>query len=134
MIDKSKFQDKREWRKFGIGVGVIFLLLGTLQFIFGKDLWPHFYSAGALFFAFSLLAPVVLKPVFIAFSYLGLVMGWFMTRVILTILFFAVITPIGLLTKLFNKKFLELGMSPSTKSYWMDKSKQNSKSNYEKQF
>ena len=132
-MDKSKFKNRQEWRKFGISVGIIFSVLATLQVIVGKDLWPFFFAASALFFTLALVVPIVLKPIYVAFTYLGLVMGWIMTRVILTILFFGVITPVSLMTKIFNKHFLELRILPSAKSYWMDK-RTSSIKDYENQF
>jgi hypothetical protein len=49
---------------------------------------------------------------------LALILGWFMSRVILIILFYLVITPIGLFAKLFRKRFLELKINKSAKTYW----------------
>ena len=134
MVDKSKFNDRREWRKFGFSVGIIFFVLATLQFVLGKDLWLYLYGTGTFFCLMATLLPIALKPIFIALTYLGSMMGWCMTRVILTILFFMVITPIGLLAKLFNKQFLELRASPSEMSYWTDRKSRSSAKDYENQF
>jgi hypothetical protein len=134
-MDKSKFNDKKEWRKFGISVGVIFLVIATIQLILGKDLFPYFYGTAALFFIFALALPLILKPVFILFSYLGMVMGWFMTRIILTVLFYLVITPIGLFSKLMRKRFLALRQMPTAESYWIDRiEKTDNKQSYENQY
>ncbi len=122
MLDKSKFNDKKEWRKFGISVGVIFLIIASIQLILGKELYLYFYGTSTLFFLLGLVLPVFLKPVFILFSYLGMVMGWIMTRVILTALFYLVITPIGLFSKLVRKRFLELRLFPKAESYWINRS------------
>lgn len=134
MLDKSKFNDRKEWRKFGINVGVIFLIVALIQLIFGKEHWLFFLGISAFLFLLGLVLPVVLKPIFILFSYLGMVMGWIMTRVILTVLFYLVITPIGLFSKVVRKRFLELKLLPSAESYWINRSDIVDGQGYENQY
>jgi hypothetical protein len=66
---------------------------------------------------------------------LAILIGWFMTRIILSILFYLVLTPTRLLARLFGKQFLDLKMDNSKKSYWnYRESKELKKSEYERQF
>ena len=61
--------------------------------------------------------------------------GWFMTRLILTILFFLIITPLGFIAKVARKDFLEIKHNDSKKSYWNNRNSYMEKNqNYEKQF
>ena len=65
---------------------------------------------------------------------LAVVMGWFMTRLILSLLFFLVLTPIGLAGRLAGKEFL---VSPAEggESYWIRRSKEGQEARrLEKQF
>lgn len=133
-MDKSKFSDKREWRKFGIGLAIITAAIGTVQLVLNKDLYFHFYAVSASSLLLGLVLPILLKPIFILFSYIGEVMGWIMTRLILSILFYAVVTPIGLIAKIFGNSFLELRISPPQESYWTDKNADESTKKYENQF
>ncbi len=134
-MDKSKFKDKKEWRKFGIGVAAILSVIATIQLIVGKDLYPYFYGVAAFFLFFGLLLPIIIKPVYILFSYLGLILGWFMTRVILSILFYIIFTPIGLILKLFGKHFLDLKINKKAETYWLDKKIETiNKVHFERQF
>ena len=112
-MDKSKFNDKNEWRKFGIGLAIILAVIATVQLIIGRDLYLYFYIAGVLSLTIGLAIPILLKPIFILFSYIGFVLGWFMTRVILSILFYLIFTIIGVASKLFNKTFLDIMFSLS---------------------
>ncbi len=85
----------------------------------------------------ALAAPIVVKPVFILFLYIAHVMGWVMTRLILGILFYLVITPIGLLGKLFGKRFLDLKFPGKHESYWIETDKlvrEEGVNSYENQF
>ncbi len=128
----SRFNDKKEWRKFGFAAAVIMLAIGTIQIFTGKDLYRYFFAIGGIFAFFALVAPVILKPVFILFSYLGIVLGWIMTRVILTILFYLVFTPTGLILRLFGKNLLDMKIDRNTPSYW--KKKDTDKGSYENQY
>lgn len=131
-MDKAKFNDKKEWRKFGIGLCIILLVIATIQLIIGRELYPYFFSVGIVVLLIGLVLPILLKPIFILFSYIGFILGWFMTRVILSILFYIVFTFIGLISRTFGKKFLDLKFDRSTDSYWIDKN--NEENNYQNQF
>lgn len=67
---------------------------------------------------------------------LSFVMGWVMTRFILTMLFYGMVTPIALIARLFGKHFLDISYrAPSQKSYWRERGEQKiEKTRYEKQF
>jgi carbamoyltransferase len=135
IIDKSKFKDQREWRKFGIGLSIILGILGTIQWIKGISIFPIFYLSAGIVLTSSLLFPVILKPLFITFNYIGFFLGWVMTRVILSALFFLVVTPIGLLSRLLGKRYLQTDFKTKEKSYWKTHSeKKASKEHFEKQY
>lgn len=62
-------------------------------------------------------------------------MGWFNTRLILIITYYFVLTPIGLLAKLFKKDFLNLKIEREAQSYWIQKGQLiQGKERYEKTF
>lgn len=134
-MDKSKFNDKKEWRKFGIGLGIILSIIATIQLIIARELYPYFYGTGLIVFLVGLVLPILLKPFFILFSYIGFVLGWFMTRVILSVFFYLVFTTIGLILGLFGKHFLDIKFDKKADSYWIDKkSERLERENYENQF
>jgi hypothetical protein len=66
---------------------------------------------------------------------LAIVLGFVMSRVILTILYYLVLTPIGLLAKFVGKKFMILKYDKSAKSYWEKRAIiQKKQIDYERQF
>jgi hypothetical protein len=70
-----------------------------------------------------------------AWMTLAVIMGWFMTKFILGILFYLVFTGIGAGSRLFGKQFLDLKRDNSRKSYWRyRKSEPFNKKQYERQF
>jgi hypothetical protein len=120
-VDRSKFNDLRELRKFSIGLGVILAAIGTLLLVKGRGSFIYLYAAGGLVILAGLLFSILLKPVYVLFSYVGFALGWVMTRLILTLLFFLVITPIGMVMRLLGKRFLDLSFKKKAGSYWIDK-------------
>jgi hypothetical protein len=122
-MDKSKFNDKKEWRKFALGLGLILTAVGGVQFLKSHPVYPYFLAAGGLTALAGILLPICVKPVFILFSYLGAVMGWFSTRLILAAIFFLLLTPIALVMKLAGKKFLTMGRDLNLKTYWIARNK-----------
>lgn len=125
---------KKEIRQFGITMAIVLGLLGGL-FLWKQKSYIYFFVIAGIFLLFGLILPKLLKPIHKAWMALAVVLGWIMTRVILSILFFLIVTPVGLLAKLFGKKFLETKFEKNISSYWITKNKVKfEKSNYERQF
>jgi len=126
---------KRELRKFGLTVGIALGIFGGLFLWRGRGYYDIlFYIAGA-FILLGLVFPIVLKPIQKVWMTLAVILGWVMTRVILCILFYVVVTPIGLISRLFGKAFLDLKFDENAQTYWVPKkSSGTDKSGYEKQF
>jgi hypothetical protein len=63
-------------------------------------------------------------------------MGWLMTRAILSVLFFVILTPTALLLRLLGKDLLNMKFDRnSSQSYWLARSAdQSQKPDYTKQF
>jgi hypothetical protein len=134
-MDKSKFNDKREWRKFGVVLAVLLFIISVVQYFKQIELYSYFLVASVLFLLSALALPILIKPVFIVFSYIGFGMGWVMTRIILFILFYLFITPISILARKFGNRFLNLRFDRSKESYWLPvKDNSNNRENFEKQF
>ncbi len=97
--------DNRRLREFGLVLGGgIIGIFGLLVPWFSNSpshLWIWLLGAG--FIALALIVPQVLKPAYLGWEKLGLVLGWINTRLILGILFFCLITPLGLLMRVFGK-------------------------------
>lgn len=134
-MDTRKFNQKKEWRKFGFGLTIIICLLILVNFFFQRKWSQPLLLIDIFILLFTIFLPIAIKPLFILFSYVGLFIGWVMTRVIITILFYFVVTPISLIAKLVGKNFLDTRFKTGSSSYWKDvSSSRMNKSNYEKQF
>lgn len=125
---------KKELRQFGITMAIVIGLLGGL-FLWKQKSYIYFFIIAGIFLLFGLILPKVLKPIQKVWMALAVILGWIMTRVILSILFFLIVTPVGLLAKLFGKDFLKLKFDKKINSYWIAKNKVKfEKSNYGRQF
>ena len=132
---KSIKESKKDLRKFGFTVGGALILIGGLLFWVGKATYIYFAVPGILLILCGLIVPQILRPLNKAWMTLAILLGWVMTRVILTIFFYIVITPIGLIAKIARKDFLNLKIDKGEKSYWVKREKKSLKQlDYERQF
>jgi hypothetical protein len=65
---------------------------------------------------------------------LALALGWVMTRVLLTIVFFLAVTPVGLVQRLLGKRAIEVAFAPEAASYWQPRMARPRTDDYEKQY
>ena len=101
MNDKIQLPDIKELRQFGLMMGAfiagIFGLL--IPWVWGLSIvkWP--WIVASIFVGFAIIAPALLKPVFIGWMKFATVLGWVNTRIILFIIFFFLFFPMALLLK-----------------------------------
>ena len=132
---KQLSTDARDLRKFGLMVGSVFAALGLLFLWRQKDFYPWFLWPGVGLVAFGAVWPRALKWVYIGWMSMAFVLGFVMAHVILILLFLFIITPIGLLARLFGQDFLKLKLDRTAKSYWIAREKKaKSPEDYERQF
>lgn len=106
-------------RAFGLVFAALFLGIG---------IWPVFSShevrwwamgASGLLVCLALLLPGILTHPNQLWMKLGLALGKITSTVALTVLFFFVVTPTGILLKLFGKDPMKLRFDPSAETYWI---------------
>ena len=100
-----------------------------------KGCYSFLFVVSTLFFIFGSTLPAILKPVQKIWMSVAILIGHVVTRVILSILFFLVLTPMGLIARLFGKQFLNLKIDKSQDSYWIARKANGFERNeYERQF
>ena len=111
---------KKSLRNFGLLVSGIFFLLGLwIYYRSQSPLGIVFFVIGTLLLLFGLVSPNSLSQVFKIWMGLAFALGWLMSRVLLTILFYFVITPIGFVAKIVGKDFLDINYKMKRESYWI---------------
>ena len=111
--------DKKQLRHFGLLVGSLFVVIFSfalpIYFVYSKPVWPLLIALPL--FGLGILSPIRLRSVFLIWMLLGGWIGGVVSRVILTLLFILLITPIGVLNRIFGGDPLKLKFDPSTASY-----------------
>jgi hypothetical protein len=126
----------RDLRKFGLTVGGVFCALGLLFYLRHKTWWPWFVVPGLPLSLLGALMPRCLKWIYVAWMALAMLMGAVVSTILLTLLFYLVVTPVGWVARLAGKDFLRQKPEPAAKSHWIprDRSKPHSKHEHEQQF
>ena len=126
---------KSDFRKFGITVGIILIMISGLLIWKEIESFQIFLTIGVVLNVLGIVIPVFLKPIYWIWMILATVLGWFMTRLILALLFYAVLTPIGVVSRLIGKRFLELWPDKLKDSYWNYRDTKKPRGvDYERQF
>jgi hypothetical protein len=99
---------KSDLRKFGFIMGGMFALIFGLVFPWLTDktsenwpIWP--FIVLAVFWLIAIIAPQILRPIEHWWQKIGNVLGFINSRIILGVMFFLLIFPIGLILKIFGK-------------------------------
>ncbi len=126
---------RKELRNFGIVMAVAFGLAGIIMFFKGNFMYLHSLAISGAFLVLGLFIPKALLPLQKVWMGIAVVIGFFVSRIILTLLFFLLITPMGLFLKLIGKDLLKIKFNHKLNSYWITKeTKEFNKEQYEKQF
>jgi hypothetical protein len=128
-------ETKKDLRKFGLTVGIVLMAIGVLLFYFERPSGFYFIFIGVFLALLGILYPEWLKPLNKMWMSLAIILGFIMTRVILTIFYYLIITAIGFLAKIFRRKFMILKYDKSATTYWEKRTVvQKKQIDYERQF
>ena len=107
-------------RSFGTVFFVVFLLIGLWPVLNGNE--PRIWSIviSLIFFILGILNSKILTPFNKAWFRFGIFLGNFISPIIMGIVFFLVVTPTGLIMKLFRKDLINLKKNNSS-TYWIEK-------------
>ena len=114
-------------RSFGMVFTLVFLVVGIWQISTGKSLGWYFFASAILFFIVTITFPSLLGPFNRVWFKFGLLLGQAVNPVILGLVFFLVVTPIGIVRRLLGKDSLHLKPKPNLQSYWIDRNPQGPK-------
>jgi hypothetical protein len=106
-IIKKEFHEldtsDKQLRKFGLFVGsVVLVLSGALALLWSKDIHEVIWALGATLVALAIILPrALLWPNYLWMG-VAIVLGFFLGHIVLGLLFYVMVTPIGLLKRLFS--------------------------------
>jgi saxitoxin biosynthesis operon SxtJ-like protein len=108
-------------RSFGITFTVFFLLVGLLPLVRGGRIRPWPLAVAAVFLVPSLLHPGLLAPLNRVWTRIGLLLHRVVSPVVIGVLFFTTITPMGLVMRWLGRDPLRLGFDADARSYWIER-------------
>jgi hypothetical protein len=126
---------KRSLREFAITMCLLLGVLGVVFLLRKKEIHLYFFIISGFFLFLGILLPGLLRPIYKIWMSISVLIAWLMTKLILSILFYFVITPLGLCIRLCGKKFLDVKFTKDTESYWVSRKETPfDKRSYERQF
>ena len=118
-------------RSFGIVFFVVFLLIGSYPLLKGGNLKIIPILISIIFLILGVINSKLLTPLNKFWFKFGLLLGQVISPIVMGVIFFLVVTPIGYLMRLLGKDVLRLKKT-NDNSYWVKKS--NLKSKMKNQF
>jgi hypothetical protein len=108
-------------RSFGVVFAAFFSLLGALSVYKGTERWPIWFALAGIFAILAAIVPRALGPLNQLWIKFGVLMHMVVSPVILGLIFYACIVPVGFLMRLFKNDPLQRCFDPSTESYWINR-------------
>ena len=118
-------------KSFGIVFFIVFIIISLYPLVNQEDIRIWSLVIAFIFFILAFIKSKILTPMNKIWTKFGLFLGNFISPIVMGIIFFFVVTPIGLLMRLFGKDVLNLKKNKFS-TYWIKKT--NQKSSMEKQF
>ena len=113
-------------RSFGIVFFVVFLLIALYPLTYGGEIRIWSLIISTIFLILGLLNSEILTPLNKIWFKFGILLGKIVSPLIMGVIFFLVVTPIGLIMRLLGKDVLNLKYNKN-KSYWIEKNGPKSK-------
>ena len=113
-------------RSFGIVFFVVFFLIAIYPKLNEGDIRIWSLIISIIFLILGLLDSKILSPLNKIWFKFGIFLGKIISPLVMAIIFFLVVTPIGLLMRFFGKDVLNLKFN-NDKSYWVEKKGPKSK-------
>ena len=124
VIQINRNPTRRELNRFGfIWLGFL-ALFGVIAYLkFGSPLAARWLWIAAVVVPIAgWMVPAFMRLVFLGMSYLACPIGFVVSHVLLAVVYYLVLTPIGLLTRLFGHDSMKKGFDPDAESYWIERS------------
>mgnify|MGYP001389127670 FL=1 len=113
-------------RSFGVVFFVVFLLIAFYPLLNNNEIRLWSLIVSVLFLILGILNSKILSPLNKIWFKFGLLLGKIISPIIMGVIFFLVVTPIGFIMKLLGKDLINLKFN-NEKSYWIQKSGPKSK-------
>ncbi len=133
-INKNPSPNDLKW--FGLVLALFFGVLGGViwwrfgQVSVARGLW----IAGAALATVYYALPPVRRAMFVGWMYLAYPIGWTISHVILALTYYVVLTPIGLIMRMFGRDPMHRRLDPQAETYWVQRPAATDSKRYFRQF
>ncbi len=132
---KNLSMEEKDLRQFAFTMTFILGILAILALRNSHWVFPFLMIAYLGFGLFGLIRPNALKKVYLKWMTLAYTLGFYMTTIILGVLFYVLFTIIGKIARIFDKNMLDQEYDSKAVSYWQKKEKpSNIRQHFERQF
>ncbi len=136
ILDFPRDPSRNELRAFGLIVLVVFAFVGLL--VRWRAAAPGvawvLWSAGALLAAVYYAVPPLRRPLFFGWMRLFQPISWAFSHLLLGVIFYLVLVPIGLLLRAFGRDAMQRKLEPDATSYWIRRRRERRPQEYFRQF
>ncbi len=115
-----KEKNKSSNRSFGIVFFLLFLIIGIYPIFNANDLRLWSLIVSLIFLILGLTNSKILTPLNSIWFKFGIILGKIFSPIVMAAIFFLVVTPTGLIMRLFRKDILNLRFNKKD-TYWIDK-------------
>ena len=109
-------------RVFGLVIGGALAVMGVVMLVWGTGARWWFLAAG-IFVGAALAAPRMLHPLNVIWFRFGLLLHAIVSPVVMALMFYGAVMPIGLLMRALDKRPLNLTFDPHAGTYWVKRPK-----------
>ena len=110
-------------KSFGLLFFVIFLIIGLWPLKNGESLNFYFIIASVVFLILGLLNSKLLSPLNKSWIKLGEILGIIIAPIVMALVYFAILTPISIVVRVFGKDLLGLKFLKEKETYWIKRKK-----------
>ena len=114
-------------RNFGIVFFVVFFVISLYPLTYNGDITRWSLVISIIFLILGLINSKILTPLNKLWFKFGILLGRIISPIVMALIFFVVVTPIGLIMRLLRKDLLNLRYNKKSKSYWIEKKGPKSK-------
>ena len=113
-------------RSFGIVFFIVFLIIALYPLLNNENIRYWSLIISLIFLVLGLINSKILTPFNKLWFKFGIILGKIISPIVMGIIFFLVVTPIGFIMRVLGKDLLNLKYSKD-KSYWIEKNGPKSK-------
>ena len=126
---------KNDLRRFGVILALALAAVVAIVWWRSDRFWAWLLAVSVILAVTGLLIPAVLRPLHRLWMAMAILLGWLTTRILLTAVFFLILTPIGLLASVAGRDPLRRRGVGDVTTYWIKRPRSaKTLTSYDRQF